>query len=117
MTRYGLMLAMFLCFSSISFGQRGAEALAHQCNAPQTDLSRLACGSYLGGFWEALQVQSALTPNSRMVCPPEEQVTTSQLTAIIVKWFSDHPPASNSWARAQVMAAFKDAFPCKNLEN
>ena len=113
MTPYGLILAFFLCFSSVSFGQRGAEALLHQCNAPQTDLSRLACGSYLGGFWEALEMQSVLAPNSRVVCPPEERVSTPQLTMIVVKWFSDHPPASNSAARAQVMAAFVDAFPCK----
>lgn len=113
MTRYGLTLALFLCFSGVGFGQRGAEALFHQCNVPQTDRSWGACSSYLGGFWEALEVQSALAPNSRIVCLPEERVSKPQLAMIVVKWFSDHPASPNIAARSQVMAAFMDAFPCK----
>jgi hypothetical protein len=111
MTRHGLALAFLLLASTACFGQDRAEKLLMDCTSSDAG-TRVACLSYLSGFFDGSEMQSALT-DSRLICWPDDGVSGFQLKQIVVKWLQDHPKDLNQRARIQVMLAFKDAFPCK----
>ena len=76
------------------------------------------------GLWHVVltlgvidSVENAVTSDlmTRIFCiPPDDQVTTEQLTDIVIKFLEEHPEDRHLQGAAIVFAAATDAFPCEN---
>lgn len=114
-----LLLMLLLCGNYASAQNRGSDARAEDllsdCTADKKSSpdALLFCLHYLVGFVDGALVAQPEQPASKILCYPDEGVSTEQVRRIVVKWLESHPQNLHTSARIQVMLALHDAFPCK----
>ena len=95
--------------------QKPTEQLAQECRRLPTTtrgVSDLAfCLGYLNGFNDYNTMLAALG-RRRAFCPPRTGIHDERLRRVFLAWVDAHPADRKKSARAGVLAAFRDAFPC-----
>jgi hypothetical protein len=74
------------------------------------------CLAYISGVKDAVFPQQVMSKDSRGtlgVCFPKDGLQNSQSVLIVQKWLKDNPSQLHLPAVVLVMAAFRQAFPCK----
>lgn len=118
----GLVLATCLASAALAQGQDGSFYL-QVCGAAvkQSDggkltqeegLGAIYCGSYIGGFLDAMSLTTTLNKGNRIVCVPEQGITNDQAARILVKYLRENPKTLHESGRMSLYIALQKAFPC-----
>ena len=78
----------------------------------QEGLGALYCGSYVGGFLDAMSITTTLAKGKQFVCTPERGITNDQAARILVKYLRDNPEKLHQSGRMSLYVALANAFPC-----
>jgi Rap1a immunity proteins len=76
------------------------------------ELGALYCGSYIGGFLDAMSLASTLSKGNKIVCTPEQGITNDQAARIFVKYLRETPETLHQTGRMSLYVALAKAFPC-----
>lgn len=78
----------------------------------EDELGALYCGSYIGGFLDAMSLASTLSKGNKIVCTPERGITNDQAARIFVKHLRESPETLHQTGRMSLYVALVKAFPC-----
>jgi hypothetical protein len=70
-----------------------------------------ACGSYLQGVVDGINVDKLAHPTDVFFCVPQE-VTKEEFVRVVLKYGDDHPEKLHLSSIIFVIQAFSSAFPC-----
>ena len=71
------------------------------------------CFGYIQGYLDSAQIVFALGSESQLFCPPNDGISVDQQIRIVTKSLEDRPENLHTSARASVMLAFVEAYPCQ----
>lgn len=75
-------------------------------------LGVIYCGSYIGGFLDAMSLSTTLSKGNKIVCTPERGITNDQAARIFVKYLRENPETLHQTGRMSLYVALVKAFPC-----
>jgi len=99
--------AYFLQTCEAAVRQADGEKLS-----PQDAVRATACGSYLGGFMDAVSLNASTTLGRRSICFPEAGISDVQAARLFVTYLHQNPQSFQSAGRASLYVALVRAFPC-----
>jgi len=75
-------------------------------------LGAIYCGSYIGGFLDAMSLSTTLSKGNKIVWTPERGITNDQAARIFVKYLRENPETLHQTGRMSLYVAMAKAFPC-----
>lgn len=114
-----LFLAILLSFSlggvTWAASSQRTDQLLWECLGQEPSgkgpLGRIACGRYIDGIMDMHSI--AVGMNMRpFYCIPSSGISIDQAMRLFIDWAKKHPKELDKTARASVVIALKDAFPC-----
>jgi len=115
-----LALLLAVCFLVISASnevqaakkQRTDQLLWECTGETMGEMGKFLCAKYIDGM---LDMHSLLIPRRAVpyFCLPRTGISIDQAMRIFISWANKHPTELHKTARASVVIAIANAFPCK----
>ncbi|MCZ6772119.1 MAG: Rap1a/Tai family immunity protein [Proteobacteria bacterium] len=112
-----VLLAALIIVPTTTHAKLRADQLMSQCEASKDTLKGATDRTYCAGYIAGIIDMNAILPElhlPKIFCiPGKKGVSNDQFRLIFLKWAREHPAELHYSARASVLVALSETFPCK----